>query len=158
MANYTKTNIGNEGRAELHETLSLTGAEISINQLPEGANVPFIHSHKNNEEIYGILSGKGKAIIDNEEIGLSCGDWLKVSPAAKRQFFAADDSGITYVCIHYCSIKIKYHKLNVHTPVLLFLSRQVLYPAVFPKMIHNPWYLTHFIQTRTCIYNNNRPV
>lgn len=27
MSNYTKTNVGNEGRAELHETLSLTGAE-----------------------------------------------------------------------------------------------------------------------------------
>ena len=29
MTNYAKTNIGNEGRVELHETLSLTGAEIS---------------------------------------------------------------------------------------------------------------------------------
>ena len=29
MANYAKTNIGNEGRVELHYTLSLTGAEIS---------------------------------------------------------------------------------------------------------------------------------
>lgn len=99
MANYTKTNIGNEGRTELHEKLSLTGAEISINQLPARANVPFVHSHKNNEEIYGILSGKGKAIIDNEEINLIAGDWLRISPAAKRQFFASQESGITYVCI-----------------------------------------------------------
>ena len=99
MKNYTKTNIGNEGRTELHDTLALTGAEISVNQLPAGANVPFVHSHKNNEEIYGILSGKGKAVIDGEEIELSAGDWLKIAPAAKRQFFAASDSGITYVCV-----------------------------------------------------------
>lgn len=99
MKNYTKTNIGNEGRAELHEKLALTGAEISINQLPAGANVPFVHSHKNNEEIYGILSGKGKVVIDGEEIALTAGDWLKIVPAAKRQFFAAADSGITFVCI-----------------------------------------------------------
>ncbi len=39
MANYAKTNIGNEGRVELHETLSLTGAEISINNLPAGEAV-----------------------------------------------------------------------------------------------------------------------
>ena len=58
MANYAKTNIGNEGRVELHETLSLTGAEIS-----------------------------------------TAGDWLRISPAAKRQFFAAEDAGISYVCI-----------------------------------------------------------
>ena len=71
MANYAKTNIGNEGRVELHEKLSLTGAEISVNQLPAGASVPFVHSHKNNEEIYGILAGKGKAVIDNETIELT---------------------------------------------------------------------------------------
>ena len=84
---------------ELHEKLSLTGAEISLNELPAGANVPFVHSHKENEEIYGILSGNGKAIIDGEEISLSTGDWLKIAPAAKRQFFASDISGITYICI-----------------------------------------------------------
>ena len=99
MANYAKTNIGNEGRVELHEKLSLTGAEISINQLPAGASVPFVHSHKNNEEIYGILSGKGKAVIDDETIELTAGDWLRISPAAKRQFFASQESDITYVCI-----------------------------------------------------------
>ena len=99
MANYAKTNIGNEGRVELHEKLSLTGAEISINQLPAGASVPFVHSHKNNEEVYGILSGKGKAVIDNETIELTAGDWLRISPAAKRQFFASQESDITYVCI-----------------------------------------------------------
>ena len=87
MANYTKTTIGKENRIELHEKLSLTGAEISLNELPAGANVPFVHSHKENEEIYGILSGNGKAIIDGEEISLSTGDWLKIAPAAKRQFF-----------------------------------------------------------------------
>ena len=95
MANYTKTTIGKENRIELHEKLSLTGAEISLNELPAGANVPFVHSHKENEEIYGILSGNGKAIIDGEEISLSTGDWLKIAPAAKRQFFASDISGIT---------------------------------------------------------------
>ena len=31
--------------------LGLTGAEISINNLPAGAGVPFVHSHKKNEEI-----------------------------------------------------------------------------------------------------------
>ena len=99
MNNYAKTTIGNEGRTELHEKLSLTGAEISINTLPAGANVPFVHSHKNNEEIYGIIAGRGKAVIDGEEVGLSAGDWLKIAPIAKRQCFAADDSEITYVCI-----------------------------------------------------------
>lgn len=99
MKNYAKTNIGNEGRVELHEKLALTGAEISINRLPAGAGVPFAHSHKSNEEIYGVISGKGKAVIDGEEVTLAEGDWLRVAPKAKRQFSAAADSGITFVCI-----------------------------------------------------------
>lgn len=99
MANYAKTTVGQDSRTELHEKLALTGAEISVNELPAGAGVPFVHAHKHNEEIYGILSGKGKAVIDGEEISLSAGDWLKVAPAAKRQFFAASDSGIKYICI-----------------------------------------------------------
>ena len=110
MKNYTKTNVGNEGRTELHEKLGLTGAEISINQLPAGANVPFVHSHKNNEEIYAILSGKGKVVIDGEEIEITAGDWIKISPAAKRQFFAANDSGISFVCI-----QVKENSLEVFT-------------------------------------------
>ena len=99
MANYAKTAVGKEGRVELLEKLGLTGAEISVNELPAGAGVPFVHSHKENEEIYGILAGKGKAVIDGETVELTAGDWLRIAPAAKRQFFAAEDSGITYLCI-----------------------------------------------------------
>ena len=99
MANYTKTAIEKGSRCELHEKLALTGAEVSMNELPAGGSVPFVHSHKQNEEIYGILSGKGKAVIDGEDVALAAGDWLRIAPAAKRQFFAAADSNMTYLCI-----------------------------------------------------------
>lgn len=80
MTNYAKTNIGNEGRVELHEALGLTGAEVSVNNLPAGAGVPFVHAHKENEEIYGVLEGAGLATIDGEDIELTTGDWLRVPP------------------------------------------------------------------------------
>ncbi len=99
MSNFNKVNVGQDARTELHDCLSLTGAEISINNLPAGASVPFVHSHKKNEEIYAILSGKGKAVIDGETVELNAGDWLKIAPTAKRQFFASEDSGISYICI-----------------------------------------------------------
>ena len=110
MKNYTKTNVGCEGRVELHDTLGLTGAEVSVNRLPAGACVPFVHAHKCNEEIYAILEGKGKAVIDGEEIALTAGDFLKVAPASKRQFFAADDSAIAFLCI-----QVKEHSLGGFT-------------------------------------------
>lgn len=58
MSNFNKVSVATEARTELHDKLSLTGAEISINNLPAGASVPFVHWHKNNEEIYVVLDGK----------------------------------------------------------------------------------------------------
>lgn len=98
MKNYTKIHVLDEARVELHDSLNLTGAEISINNLPAGASVPFIHSHKQNEEVYCIVKGSGKVIIDEEEIKLEAGDWLRIAPGAKRQFFASSE-GISYICI-----------------------------------------------------------
>lgn len=99
MNNYKKTNVGEEARTELHDSLALTGAEISINILPAGASVPFVHSHKQNEEIYAILSGEGRAVIDGESVELKAGDFIRISPSAKRQFFASDKTAIKYICI-----------------------------------------------------------
>ena len=83
MRNFTKVSVAQDARTELHDKLSLTGAEISVNNLPAGAGVPFVHSHKKNEEIYIILSGQGKAVIDGETVELHAGD----------------DSAISFVCI-----------------------------------------------------------
>lgn len=99
MNTYTKIHTSEVPRTELHDALSLTGAEVSINCLPAGGSVPFAHAHKENEEIYGILSGKGKVILDGETIALTAGDWLRIAPAGKRQFFADADTPITYLCI-----------------------------------------------------------
>ena len=99
MKNFNKVSVAQDARTELHDKLSLTGAEVSVNNLPAGACVPFVHSHKNNEEIYVVLAGKGKAVVDGETVELAAGDWVKIAPTAKRQFFAADDSAISFACI-----------------------------------------------------------
>lgn len=99
MNNFTKFSVTKEGRVELHDKLNLTGAEISVNVLPAGASVPFVHTHKQNEEIYAVLGGEGYTVIDGETVALKIGDWLRVSPSAKRQFFAAKDKELKYICI-----------------------------------------------------------
>ena len=99
MNNFTKVSVSNQARVELHDALNLTGAEVSINVLPAKASVPFVHSHKQNEEIYAILEGEGHAVIDSETVELKAGDWLRIAPQAKRQFFASDNSAIKYICI-----------------------------------------------------------
>ena len=99
MDNYKKVSLENASRVELHDKLGLTGAEISYNILPAGQGVPFVHSHKQNEEIYFIVNGSGKVVIDGKEVNLTSGDFIKILPVAERQFFASDNSDITYICI-----------------------------------------------------------
>ncbi len=110
MANFNKVKVGQDARTELHDRLSLTGAEVSINNLPAGACVPFVHWHKSNEEIYVILAGNGKAVIDGETTELTAGDWLRIAPAAKRQFFASEDTAMSFACI-----QVKEHSLEGYT-------------------------------------------
>ena len=86
-------------RTELHELLSLTGTEVSINNLPAGVSIPFVHAHTNNEELYIVLSGKGSLFVDGEEFLISEGDCLRVDPKGERCLKAADDSALRYLCI-----------------------------------------------------------
>ena len=86
-------------RTELHELLSLTGTEVSINNLPAGVSIPFVHAHTNNEELYIVLSGKGSFFVDVEEFLISEGDCLRVDPKGERCLKAADDSALRYLCI-----------------------------------------------------------
>ncbi len=99
MKNYNKTSVNGTERVELHDKLDLTGAEISVNYLPAGVTVPFVHYHKQNEEIYVILEGKGYMIIDDEKVEVAANDFVRVSAAAKRQFSAAADTAVKYLCI-----------------------------------------------------------
>ena len=96
MSQFAKVSVGAEARTELHDKLSLTGAEVSINHLPAGGGVPFVHSHKKNEEIYGVLAGKGKAVIDGETVELAAPDGGLLPPTQTRQFRAADHAHISF--------------------------------------------------------------
>ena len=99
MSNFSKCSVTFGGREELHDKISLTGAEVSFNHLPAGSNVPFVHAHQQNEEIYIICDGEGYAMIDAEKVSLCKGDCLRISPKARRQFFADEKNSISYICI-----------------------------------------------------------
>ena len=100
--NYKLSTIGNiqeVSRVELHDQLALTGAEVSINALPAGASVPFVHAHKRNEEVYVILDGKGMLYIDGEELEINAGDVLRIDPAGERCIKADAGSAIRFICV-----------------------------------------------------------
>ena len=87
------------GRVTLKDELALTGSEISVNELPAGVSVPFVHSHKRNEEVYIILKGKGQFYVDGDEFEVEDGNVLRVDPAAARCLRADGRTPIRYICI-----------------------------------------------------------
>lgn len=100
MARYKLTSIDfKNGRTELHDALELTGTEISLNLLPAGVSVPFVHTHKQNEEVYLVLEGKGALYIDGEELPLKAGDCFRIDPEGERCITAAADSPIRFLCV-----------------------------------------------------------
>ena len=98
-ANFAKLSLEAAPRTELHDALGLTGCEVSVNALPAGAAVPFVHKHVKNEEVYGVLEGKGELYIDGEVVEIKAGDWFRISPEGHRAIRAAADEGIRFICI-----------------------------------------------------------
>jgi mannose-6-phosphate isomerase-like protein (cupin superfamily) len=100
--NFTASSIGDIrklGRVTLHEELALTGCEISINELPAGVGVPFVHAHKRNEEVYVILAGKGRFHIDGEEFDVEEGSVVRIDPEGARCITADARDPIRFICI-----------------------------------------------------------
>ena len=97
--NYQASSVCSTGRVTLHEQLALTSSEISINELPAGVSIPFVHAHKRNEEVYIILSGKGSFFIDGDEFAVAAGDVVRIDPAGERCIKADDREAIKFICI-----------------------------------------------------------
>lgn len=101
-ANYQVSSLGDIrslGRVTLNSKLGLTGSEISINELQAGVSVPFVHTHKRNEEVYIILSGKGQFYIDGDEFEIQEGSVIRIDPAGARCIKADSQSSLRFLCM-----------------------------------------------------------
>ena len=70
------------------------GAEdtgVALEHLKPNQRSPFGHVHEKAEEIYVVLSGSGRAKLDDEIIDLGPMDALRVSPTVTRAFEAGPD-------------------------------------------------------------------
>jgi quercetin dioxygenase-like cupin family protein len=63
-----------------------------------GARMPWGHRHREQEEAYVVVSGSGRAKLDDEVIELSEWDVLRVAPRVIRSFEAGPE-GLDIVCI-----------------------------------------------------------
>jgi mannose-6-phosphate isomerase-like protein (cupin superfamily) len=87
------------GKVFLNERLHLTGMEVSVNKLPPGKGMPFVHKHKTHEELYLFIKGKGQFQVDGELIEVTEGTALRIAPDAARTWRNNSSEDLYYVVI-----------------------------------------------------------
>ena len=98
------------GKVFLKDLLGLTGMEVSLGALPPGASMPFLHAHKQNEELYLVVSGEGELQVDGEILPLKAGSALRVAPGGVRCWRALGTEPMTYLVV-----QAKVGSLEQHT-------------------------------------------
>lgn len=95
----TEAQIQVEGKVFLKPVLNLTSAEISLNKLPAGQQVPFYHKHRLNEEIYIFIRGKGEFQVDGRVFPVNEGTVVRVDCEAERCWRNNSTEDLYYIVI-----------------------------------------------------------
>lgn len=87
------------GKQFLRSELGLTGIELSLNSLAPGKAIPFLHGHRQNEELYLFLSGHGQMLLDDQVIEVAAGTAVRVAPPVLRSWRNTGSEALTCICI-----------------------------------------------------------
>ena len=87
------------GKVFLGERLHLTSMEVSINKLPAGRAVPFLHKHRTHEELYAFIRGHGQFLVDGKVIEIQEGTCIRVAPGAARAWRNNSTEDLYYVVV-----------------------------------------------------------
>ncbi|MEM1223820.1 MAG: cupin domain-containing protein [Verrucomicrobiota bacterium] len=83
----------------LKSELGLTSMEVSLNALRVGEDMPFIHKHRENEELYLFLSGSGEFQANGEVFPVKDGTCVKCSPDVRRTFRNTGEAEMVFIVI-----------------------------------------------------------
>ncbi len=81
--------------------LGATGSEFSFQVFQPGTESGFLHTHKNHEELYFFLSGKGEFQVDGEVFPIAEGSVVRVDPAGKRSVRNNGTTPLVMLCVQY---------------------------------------------------------
>jgi mannose-6-phosphate isomerase-like protein (cupin superfamily) len=105
VAGYTKVNLkedvedqapnfGLEGKIEARMArvpLEMEHSGVSYQRLAPNYRLPFAHRHKNQEEVYVLVSGSARAKLEDEIVDLKPWDALRVHKDTVRSFEAGPE-------------------------------------------------------------------
>src|SRR5437588_408946 len=93
--------VPTKGKLFLRNLLGSAGLEMSLNVLPPGKGMPFLHRHRENDEVYVIVGGRGQFDVDGECIDVAEGSVLRISPPAARAWRNNSDAPLYFLCLQY---------------------------------------------------------
>ena len=83
------------------QAVGATGGEFSFQMFQPGTETGFVHTHKNHEEIYFFLSGKGEFQVDGNVFPVEEGSVVRVSPAGRRSVRNNGEEPLVMLCVQY---------------------------------------------------------
>lgn len=108
MPDWTKKNFGElEDRSPTDARMkwrlarnALKSPELGVSRFTyePGARMPFGHRHREQQEVYVVVAGGGRAKLDDELVELQTWDVLRVAPAVMRAFEAGPE-GLDVICV-----------------------------------------------------------
>lgn len=87
------------GKVFLGSLLELTGMEVSFGALLPGQSIPFLHTHRQNEELYVVLSGQGEMQVDGHVVPLQAGSAVRIAPTGSRCWRATGAEPMAYLVV-----------------------------------------------------------
>jgi uncharacterized cupin superfamily protein len=78
--------------------LGLENSGVSYQRLAPGFRLPFGHKHKNQEEIYVLVSGRARVKLDDEVVDLKPFDAVRVAKDTMRGFEAGPE-GAEFIAV-----------------------------------------------------------
>jgi mannose-6-phosphate isomerase-like protein (cupin superfamily) len=90
-----------KGKLFLRNLLDSAGLEMSLNVVPPGKGIPFLHKHQQNDEVYVVIGGRGQFHVDGECIDVAEGTVLRIGPQGARAWRTNSDASLYFLCIQY---------------------------------------------------------
>src|SRR5262249_30345965 len=89
------------GKLFLRTLLGSAGLEMSLNVVPPGKGIPFLHRHRENDEGYVVVGGRGQFLVGGGCIDVQEGSVLPLCPAAARAWRNNSDAPLYFLCLQY---------------------------------------------------------
>lgn len=80
-----------------------TGGEFSLQVFAPGQETGFLHTHKQHEELYFFLTGKGEFQVDGTVFPVEEGSVVRVAPDGRRSVRNNGTAPLVMLCVQYRS-------------------------------------------------------